>query len=40
VAVEITLKQPLGQVVTAFVDANYNPGVWMQWKEPVTCGAP
>lgn len=39
VAVDLTLKQS-GQVVTAFIDNNYNPGVWMQWKEPVSCGIP
>jgi hypothetical protein len=38
VAVDLTLKVPAGQVITAYIENNYNYTPWIQWKEP--CNAP
>ncbi|HEU4536050.1 MAG TPA: hypothetical protein VFS00_18125 [Polyangiaceae bacterium] len=42
VAVDITLNDPPGQIITALAEGNYDSVVptWVQWKEPALCAAP
>jgi hypothetical protein len=40
VTVDVTLKDPAGQVITAFAESNYEGSPYVQWKETVSCGEP